>query len=159
MFVFFAVVLITSTDLRSEDLYLEATQIISLAVGTELRFNDVAGVRMNVGGAGLSPTLTSGVTGVYHPTNRGRPIRIDIEAGIPLAYYNPFEERCVDLDPVIASPFAGWLLGGTVVWKYMGPRDTWMLATGVAAWWEYQAYNGWKGPCPMPVISLRYVLR
>lgn len=141
--------------------YLELNQMLGVMIGTEISLTGRTAIHGSIGASPLA-----GFTVVQYAAAavlRLRPstssFQVDIEAGMPLAYFNLLEDRCVDWDQHIDSPYAGWLFGGSVVWGYRRAERRYSLQTGYAAWWEWQDDDGWKGPGGIVIVSLRYTWR
>ncbi len=154
--------------IASLERYIELTQMLSVAVGTEVPISDRSGIRAGIGWSPLGVTgFTYSLTAAHRLRPRQSAFQLDIELGMPLAYFDLIEGRYVDRDPHIESPYAGWLFGGDLVLGFRRsaavapagyrPRyRQWSLVTGYAAWWEWQESNGWKGPGGMIHLALRF---
>jgi hypothetical protein len=137
--------------------YIELTQMLSVEIGADVSIGPRSGLRADIGASPLGPTcITYGLTGYRRLRAPQRPFQIDLELGMPLAYVDPFEETVVDWSDTIDSPFAGWLFGGSFVWGYRRLPRQYSIVTGYAAWWEWQADDGWKGPGGIFIVSLRF---
>lgn len=144
-------------DIGALEPYLELNQILAVAVGAEVRLAEATGVRGSVGVSPLGITVvTCSLTTVRHLRRSDAPFQVDLEAGMPLAYFDMVEGRFVDWNRYTDSPYAGWTFGGGVVWGYRRAGRQYSLVTGYSAWWEWQEDDGWKGPRGIAIVSLRY---
>ena len=136
---------------------LELDQLMTVRVELELPVAPKAGFRAG-GGVSLPgfPLISCSAVGIYHLRDAESRFQLDLEGGLPLAYFNFFEDQCMDWDPHINDPFAGWLWGGGLSWGRRTKSRRVSLFTGIAAWWEWQRDSGWKGPGPIFLLSLRY---
>ncbi|MBN2435230.1 MAG: hypothetical protein JXK07_08205 [Spirochaetes bacterium] len=135
--------------------YLELNQMLTPMVGCERKFNASWGVKAALGISPFSITTVSyNFMFVHHSDLQWKKWFIDIEAGIPLAYFDQIEDRYVDRDDIIDDPYAGWLFGADMVIYYRLQNSSIGLRLGFAQWIEHQQDSGWKGPFPMPVVSL-----
>lgn len=91
-----------------------------------------------------------------HPEAR---FQLDVEVGLPVAYFNPFENALVDWDPIIDDPYAGFGTGATIVWGYRFDAGRLGLKTGVFLLNEYQRDSGWREPAILPEISVEWGFR
>ena len=138
----------------------EIDQLLTPRIGVAGDFSPGWGVR---GSAGVSPlgfpTVACGCTLVRHCRGGGAGTAIDLEAGLPLLYFNAWEGRSLDCDPIIDDPYLGLVPGGGVALGRRLDRGTLALFAGVGCWREWQRGEGWKSPRVMPLVSLRYELR
>jgi hypothetical protein len=136
---------------------LELDQMLTVRAEVEFPVATRTAVRAGGGVSVLGfPLISYSAVGVYHLRDAESPFQLDLEGGMPLAYFNFFEGECIDWDPHIDDPFAGWLYGGGLSWGRRMKSGQISLFTGLAAWWEWQRDTGWKGPEPMALVSLRY---
>lgn len=133
----------------------EFDQILCLRAGAEYCPEYALGIKCGAGTSVFSiNTVSLNLMAVYrlHP-NAGNWI-FDLETGIPLAYFDALEGTCVDWDPMIEGPYAGFVAGFSCSSVYA----PWGLGLrlGGGLWWEWQRSSGMKGPRAMPVVSLSY---
>ncbi|MBI9098465.1 MAG: hypothetical protein JEY91_08295 [Spirochaetaceae bacterium] len=135
---------------------LEFDQILSLRAGIEFISDSNWGLKTS-GGFGIPniKSLKANFLIFYRLCRPDSRWYFDLEAGCPLAYADFWENKYVDWDPIITSPYAGWLVGLSLMIRY----SPWGLGLrlGAGAWWEWQEYNGMKGPRIMPIVALTYV--
>ncbi len=130
--------------------------MLTVAIGGEIPLGRRLGVRGNIGASPFGPTCVSyALSGVGHLRKRDLPFQVDVELGMPLAYVDLIEDRYVDWNDKIDSPYAGWLIGGVVAWGYRRPPHQYSLTTGLTAWWEWQK-DGTKGPRTIPIVAFRF---
>jgi|GEM_PF-2494959 len=141
--------------------YIELNQMLGVMIGAEVPLVGETAVHGSIGASPLAgfKAIQYSAAVVTHLRPSTSSFQVDIEAGMPLAYFDLLEDRYVDWDDHVDSPYAGWLFGGSVVWGYRHDRRQYSLQTGYSAWWEWQDDDGWKGPGGIVVVSLRYAWR
>ncbi len=142
--------------------YLEFDQMMVLKIGSEYSLSPDWGVK---GGLGLS---VGGITlvgyellGVYHLRDIGNRFQWDLEFGLPIAYFDVFEDNVVNWDPMIDDPYAGWAPGASLVWgrRFKG-GGVLCLKTGVVCLFEYQRDSGWRDDIPvLPELSIQWLFK
>ncbi len=135
------------------NLYIELNQMFSINVGIEIKNDNNLGFR---GSLGASPfdikTISYSAVLFYKLPENFTNFDYSVELGIPIAYFDLFEGKYVDWDPIIDNPYAGWLLGVTIKTEFF---RHWLLKTGVAYWIEWQEDEGFKNGV-LPIVSLGY---
>ena len=135
---------------------LEFDQMLSFRGGIEFVSSRNWGLKTSVGFPGFSfRSLTANLLFFYRISRPESLWSFDLEAGVPIAYAKFNEDECDEGEPGIASPFAGWIAGLTLMTRYKPWRLG--LRMGAGVWWEWQEYNGMKGPRIMPIVALTYV--
>lgn len=145
---------------RPWDFSIELNQMLHFQLDVEYFFNDSFGLK---GGLGLSPIgitcITYNTVFVYHLNLPSEHFQLDIEAGLPIAYFDVFEGAYVDWDPIIDDPYFGFLPGASLLISYRFNEEQALgIRAGAAAMIENQRDTGWKGPYPMPIIAIIYNL-
>jgi hypothetical protein len=135
----------------------ELNQLLAVAIGAEVPIREPVVLR---GSMGVSPggfsVLTGSGTLAWQLARPRAPVRVDLEAGIPIAYASLWEPMWGRNEATVPPPFAGFLCGGGICWGYVGNRNALFLVTGIGAWWEWQRDDLWKGPEAIPVLTIRY---
>lgn len=131
---------------------LEVDQMLSLRGGVELLSEKSLGIKTAIGTSPGNILTYSSMFLIYYrfqPENNNW--SFDLEFGLPIVYANFWENKYVDWDENISSPFAGWITGLSTIIRY----NPWKLGLrlGAGMWWEWQEYNGLKGPRLMPIVA------
>lgn len=137
------------------DIYIEVNQMMALNLGVEVSNGSGFGFRGAVGSSPFSlKCITYNMVLFYSIPYRFKNIEFSIEGGLLLAYFDFLENRYVDWDPVIDSPYAGWLEGVAI---NMRLYNSWMLRFGISYWTEWEEGYGFKHGF-IPVVSIGYIL-
>ena len=143
------------TEKKSWNVYLELNQMFTLNIGVEYFLNNNWSIKGVVGTTPFSITsFTYNLLGVYHLKKPGDTWLIDFEFGVPIAYFDQFEGRYVDNDPIIDDPYAGWLFGISFLFSYNFGASSLGLRIGAGWWKEHQRDSGWKGDRVLPVVAI-----
>lgn len=142
-----------SLSANAQSFYVELTQMFGLELGIDVPLSSVTGIRGGLGASMFSiKTINYSCCFYYKLPSDFENFDFYVDIGLPIAYLDLWEEKYVDWDSVIDSPYAGWLTGVTIrtaIFKHF------ILNTGVAFWTEWQEYHGTKYGV-MPIISLMY---
>lgn len=161
IFVFLAVGMVPAQEINPErpvDLSLEINMMLHLQLEIEYYFNESFGIKTGLGLSPLGITCFSYMAQfVYHLNLPTEHFQLDLEAGLPLAYFDFIEGRYVDWDPIIDDPYYGFLTGGGILASYrFNKKQALGLRAGIAAMFEHQLNTGWRKPIVMPIVSLVY---
>jgi len=143
---------------RPWDFSLELNMMLRVQFDAEYFLNDSLGLK---GGFGISPIggtcFTYNALLVYHLNLPTPHFQLDIEAGLPLAYFDFIEGRYVDWDPMIDDPYYGFLPGLGVLASYrFNEQQALGLRLGAAVMFEHQLNTGWRDPGIIPMVALVY---
>lgn len=143
---------------RPWDFSIELNQMLHFQFDVEYFFNNSFGLKA---GMGLSPfgitCFTYNVLAVYHLNLPTEHFQLDIEAGLPIAYFDFIEGEYVDWDPIIDDPYFGFLPGADLLISYrFNDEHALGLRAGAAVMFEHQRNTGWKDLSLMPIIAVVY---
>lgn len=125
--------------------------MLGITLGVDIYSDRGFGFRGGVGATPLNIKTINYSAVVYHKMKKGgKNFSYSLEAGMPIAYFDLLEDRYVDWDKNIDSPYAGWLFGSSLNGEFF---NTFFLKTGVAYWIEWQEDDGFKNGI-LPVISI-----
>ncbi|WP_319477936.1 hypothetical protein [Marispirochaeta aestuarii] len=150
--------IVTCFSLKAQQIFsVELDQLLTPRAAVEFLLQPQTGLRGSLGVSVLGfPTVSYGLVAVRHMRSPDSKFQLDLEGGLPVGYFNLLEGACIDWDPNIDDPFAGWLWGGGISWGWRSRQRQFSLFTGCSAWWEVQRDSGWKGPGPIFLVLLRY---
>ncbi|HAK45480.1 MAG TPA: hypothetical protein DCO79_06125 [Spirochaeta sp.] len=143
---------------RPWDFSLELNQMLHLQFEVEYFINNSLGLKGGIGLGLLGITcITYNALIVYHLDLPTEHFQLDIEAGLPISYFDFIEGRYVDWDPIIDDPYFGLLPGATLLASYRFNEEQALgLRAGAAAMFEHQRDTGWKEPGVMPIVAIVY---
>lgn len=145
---------ISSLSLFSQKFYIELNQMFGLNAGVVLPITDEFGFKAALGTSIFSiKTITYSSMFYYELKSPWDNFSTCIELGLPIAYLDLWEEKFVDWDEFITSPYAGWLPGITLRAKIL---QHFLVQFGVSYWLEWQEYYGWKDGV-IPILSVGYL--
>ncbi len=143
---------------RPWDLSAELSMMLTLQLDVEYFFNDSFGLKAGFGISLIGLTCFSyNMLFEYHLNLPTEHFQLDLEAGLPLAYFDFIEGRYVDWDPLIDDPFLGFLPGGGALFSYRFNEEHALgLRAAAAVMFEHQRDTGWKTPGFIPILALVY---
>ena len=143
---------------RPWDFSVEFNQMLHIQIELEYFFNNDLGMKAGFGIAPFGITCyTYNTLLVYHLNLPKEHFQLDIEAGLPLAYFDFLEGEYVDWDSTIDDPYYGFLPGIGVLASYrFDNRQTLGLRAAATMMFEHQRDSGWKDPGFMPLFAVVY---
>ena len=142
-------------------IFLEMDQMFMLKIGAEQSLSPDWGIKFAAGVSAFGlTTFGYEVVGVYHLKPSENRFQLDLEFGLPVAYFNFLEGVIVDWDPNIEEPFAGWAPGADLVWGIRFNQGTVLcIKTGFLIPVEYQKHEGWStGMQVIPAMALQCMI-
>lgn len=144
-----------TSSVYSQNLYLEFNQMMGLKLGVDIPITESTGFKGALGTSIFSiKTIVYQAVVYYKLPQSTKNFDFYIDLGLPLGYLDLWEERYVDWDKYIDSPYAGWLTGvvlRTTIKKHFS------VNTGISFWSEWQEGDGIKHGI-IPLVSLAYFL-
>ncbi len=143
---------------RPWDFSFELNMMLHAQFDVEYFFNESMGLKGGFSIPGISGTsFTYNVLFVYHFNLPSEHFQLDIEAGLPLAYFDFIEGRYVDWDPYVDDPYYGFIPGLGLLASYrFNQKQALGLRIGAGMLLEHQLQSGWRKPWVAPVIALVY---
>ena len=143
---------------RPWDFSIELNMMLHIQFDVEYYFNESLGIKSGLGISPLAGTcFTYNALLVYHLNLPTEHFQLDLEAGLPLAYFDFIEGRYVDWDPMIDDPYYGFLPGLDILASYrFSERQALGLRAGASVMFEHQLNNGWRTPGIIPILTLVY---
>lgn len=144
-----------SLCINAQKVYLQFNQMLGLELGMEYSLTEDMGVKGSIGTSIFSIKTVIYSFNYYYKL----PVKFDnigfyLDIGFPICYFDLWEDKYVDWDKYIDSPYAGWLIGPTLRTVFF---EEFMLNTGVSYWIEWQEDDGFKNGI-IPIVSIAYRL-
>ncbi|MGL1890804.1 MAG: hypothetical protein OCD02_04220 [Spirochaetaceae bacterium] len=142
-----------SNNINGNSLYIEINQMLGYNVGYEMKNSTGLGFRFGLGLSVFNIKSVSYSSVLFYelPINSDN-VSLSINIGLPLAYFDLWEEKYLDWDPIIDTPYAGWLIGSTIKCTI---KKHFSINLGAAYWIEWQEYGDDKDGF-MPLVFLGY---
>lgn len=135
-------------------LFIEINQMLSINLGYEISNESELGFRTSIGVSPFDVKAVSYSALFFYTFFSIDDFSSSIEIGLPLGYFDLLENKYVDWDPIIDSPYAGWLSGVTIRGLFW---NTWALKLGISYWTEWQEDDGFKNGI-IPLVSVDYLI-